>query len=106
MRRRVLALLVLVIVLVATMAFASLAVAQPPANHGNGIDIARTASEGRQGPPQGRPKIPESSRMRKRTLLPRLVAVPPPPPRGRELTLSPGPKAHRDARRSIRVSEK
>jgi hypothetical protein len=60
MRRRVLALLVLVIVLVATMAFASLAIAQPPANHGcNGIGIARTASEGRQGPPQGRPKIPE-----------------------------------------------
>jgi len=61
MRRRVLALLVLVLVLMAMVAFAGLALAQaPPAGRGcQGIKTAIDASERKQGPPQGRPKIPD-----------------------------------------------
>ena len=55
MRRRVLAPLVLVLMLVAMMAFAGLAFAQPPKGSGcNGIANAREASAGRQGPPKGK----------------------------------------------------
>jgi hypothetical protein len=88
MRRRVLALFVLVLVLVAMMAFAALAVAQPPDKHGcNGIGRAIIASEGKQGPPKGRPKIPEFANVKAHPA-PRLVAT---RKAGRELTLSPGP---------------
>jgi hypothetical protein len=55
MRRRVVALLVVALMLVAMMAFAGLAFAQPPEGSGcNGIDTARGASAGRQGPPAGK----------------------------------------------------
>jgi hypothetical protein len=55
MRRRVLAVLVLALMLVAMMAFAGLAFAQPPEGSGcHGIDTARGASAGRQGPPAGK----------------------------------------------------
>ena len=55
MRRRVLALLVLALILVAMMACAGVAFAQPPEGSGcHGIDTARKASVGRQGPPQGK----------------------------------------------------
>jgi hypothetical protein len=55
MRRTVLALLVLALILVAMMAFAGLAFAQPPQGSGcNGIDTAREAGAGRQGPPAGK----------------------------------------------------
>ena len=55
MRRSVLALLVLALMVVVMMAFAGLAFAQPPEGSGcNGIDKAREASAGRQGPPEGK----------------------------------------------------
>jgi hypothetical protein len=55
MRRRVLSLLVLGLMLVAMMAFSGLAFAQPPEGSGcHGIETARHASAGRQGPPKGK----------------------------------------------------
>ena len=58
MTRRVLVFLVSVLVLVAMMAFASLAFAQESPSCTKGIKTARVASANRQGPPHN-PKIPD-----------------------------------------------
>ena len=78
MRRRGLALMVLALMLVVMMDLAGLARAQPtepPAGRGcNGMETARGASVGRQGPPEGKGH-PRSRTSSQRPIFPRLVAA-------------------------------